>query len=194
MARKTKKIPKYLIQNQASISKVYKGGNQNPEKMFSIMVPVLNADGTIKIDDKGVVRVQVNDLYQWNQKHRTRYQSGNGRWTCHEKIEESIFLNCRENGCYCNWKGNKKKGWGVYYTQGQVQVIGQGVSSNNQMIDVKICKFVESTGQHWHGYPIDYRVEKDVICDNALFYWEKLQLIDKSEIRDIKNQEDSSLV
>lgn len=194
MAKKKKHTPKYLQKPAPPAPVVYKGGNQNPERKFSIMVPVLNTDGTFKLDTNGLVKEQVEDTYEWNQKHRNRYVAGNGRWTCPESIEGIVFLKSRSNGSFCHWKGGTHKGWGVCYHKGLAYVIGQGVNTNNQMIDVKVCKFVESTKYHWHGYPIDYRAEKDTICDNALFYWEKLHLIDKSEITDIQNKEDSSLI
>lgn len=194
MAKKQKRTPKYMLKPVAPAPAAYTGGNQNPERTFSIMVPALNSDGTLKLDANGLVKEQTNDTYQWNQKHRTRYVAGNGRWTCPDSIEGIMFLKCRSNGCFCHWKGQTHKGWGVCYHQGQAYVIGQGVSANNQMVDVKVCKFVESTIHHWHGYPIDYRFENDIICDNALFYWEKLHLIDKSDIIDIQNKEDSSLI
>lgn len=134
---------------------VYKGGSQNPERKFSIMVPVLNSDGTLRIDTNGLEREQQDETYEWNQKHRKRYVAGNGRWTCPDNIEGIMFLKCLSNGCFCRWKGQTHKGWGVCCHKGTVHVIGQGVSTNNQMVDVKVCKFVESTFHHWHGYPID---------------------------------------
>ena len=195
MAKKDKKLPKYMQQPPAPVPAAYKGGNQNPERKFSIMVPVLNQDGTLKLDSNGfLVRENVDDIYEWNQKHRTRYVAGNGRWTCPANIEGIMFLKSRSNGCFCHWKGQTHKGWGVCIHQEQAHVIGQGVGTNNQMVDVKVCKFVESTIHHWHGYPIDYRAENDIICDSALFYWEKMHLIDKSEITDIQSKEDSSLI
>ena len=65
-------------------------------------------------------------------------------------------------------------GWGVCNHQGQAQVLGQGVTSDNQMINVKVCKFVEGDRGFWHGYLIDYRRDnEDVICDNAISLLEK---------------------
>ena len=86
-------------------------------------------------------------------------------------------------------------GWNVLYDKGQAQVIGKGVDNNGNHVDVKVGKFVEGNKGRWHGYPIDYRKNnEDIICDTALFYWLKFNVIDKSEIDDIRRKEDSSLL
>lgn len=193
MAKK-KRIPRYLQKTPARVPAVYKAGNHS--RHFTIMVPVLKTDGTIKLDGNGmIVREEVSENYEWNQKHRNQHKAGSGLWTVPENIEGIIFLKCRNNGAFCKWKGNTHMGWGVCNHQGQAQVLGQGVTSNKQMIDVKVCKFVEGNLGLWHGYPIDYRRDnEDFICDNAIHYWERLNLIDKSEITDIQSKEDSSLI
>ena len=104
-------------------------------------------------------------------------------------------MKSRNNGAFCMWKNNTHMGWGVCCQGGLAQILGQGVTSDNQMINVKVCKFVEGNQGLWHGYPIDYRRDnEDVICDNALHYWERLNLIDKSEITDIQSKDDTSLI
>lgn len=193
MAKK-KRQPRYMQQPAAPAPAVYKAGNHS--RQFTIQVPVLNADGTIKLDGQGlIVREGVTDTYEWNQKHRNQHKAGSGLWTVPENVEGIIFLKCRNNGAFSWWKKNTHMGWSVCNHQGQAQVLGKGVTSDNQMIDVKVCKFVEGNPGLWHGYPIDYRRDnEDVICDNAIHYWERLKVIDKSEITDIQSKEDSSLV
>lgn len=194
MAKKGKHTPKYLQSPPLPTPIVKRGGN--PERQFSFVVPVLSDDGTLQYDqNQKVKREEVTEKYVWNQKHRTQWKTGNGRWTIPPNVEAAIFLMCRFMGCFKKWKENTSMGWGVYPCQGQAQILGQGVRDDEQMIDVKVCKFVEGNKGCWHGYPIDYREgSQAIICDNALSYWEKLHLIDKSEIDDIRNKEDSSLV
>ena len=194
MAKKRKKTPKNTKMSLVPASVVYKMGN--PSREFNIMVPILNEDGTIKLDGaKMIVREEVTERYEWNQKHRNQHKGGSGRWSVPEAVEGIIFLKCRKNGAFSTWKNKTHMGWGVCCQGGQAQVLGRGVTSDNQMIDVKVCKFVEGNPGLWHGYPIDYRRDnEDVICDNAIHYWERLNLIDKSEITDIQSKEDSSLI
>lgn len=194
MAKKLKKIPKYQQESETSLPVVYKAGNHSYK--YKIKVPVLNMDGTIKLDENGhFVFEDVSDIYEWNQKHRNQHKAGSGFWRVTEQVEGGIFLQCRQFGAFTHWKSDTHKGWGVYSVQGNAMVIGQGISNDNQMTDVKICKFVEGNKGLWHGYPIDYRkTSEDIICDNALHFWSRLQLIDKSDIVDIKNKDDSPLV
>lgn len=194
MAKKDKKIPKYMQKPVDPTPAVYNAGNHS--RQFTIQVPVLNIDGTIKMDEnQNVVVEEKSEIYEWNQKHRNQHKAGSGLWTVPECVEGLVFLNCRQSGAFTHWKSGTHKGWGVRCNKGQALVIGQGVSNNNQMTEVKVCKFVEGNKGRWHGYPIDYRkTSEDIICDNALFYWERMRLIDKSDISDIQNKEDSPLV
>lgn len=114
MAKKQKKTPKYMLKQVAVPPVVYKGGHWS--RHFKIMVPVLNADGTIKLDGQGyIVREEVSESYEWNQKHRKQHKAGSGLWTVFENVEGIIFLRCRNNGAFVN--GKERRIWdGAYAT------------------------------------------------------------------------------
>lgn len=178
------------VQKQTVVSK-----SGNPEKVVSFDIPVLK-DGTIQIDDNGeLIRENVTEIYTWNQDHRKTLKANKGCWVISEELEEIMFEGCRCNGLFKVWKGEKQMGWNVLDVNGSALVIGKGIDNEGNHIDVRVGKFVEGNKGRWHGYPIDYRhINEDIICDNALFYWMRLNVIDKSEIDDIRRKEDSSLL
>ena len=82
MAKKQKRMPKYMKQPAAQAPAVYNAGNHS--RQFTIQVPVLNADGTIKLDENGmIIGEEVTERYELNQKHRNQHKAGNGLWTVH---------------------------------------------------------------------------------------------------------------
>jgi hypothetical protein len=188
-----KRVPKYMlapVQKQTVVSK-----SGNPEKVVSFDIPVLK-DGTIQFNDNGeLIRENVTEIYTWNQDHRKTLKANKGCWVISEELEEIMFEGCRCNGLFKVWKGEKHMGWNVLDDNGSALVIGKGIDNEGNHIDVRVGKFVEGNKGRWHGYPIDYRhINEDIICDNALFYWMRLNVIDKSEIDDIRRKEDSSLL
>ena len=168
----------------------------NPSRKITHDVAILENDGGHKLDASGnIERESITETYVWNQDHRTTLKADKGKWTVAEKEEEYMFLKCRRYGLFKKWKTNTHMGWNILLENNQLKIIGQGVGKMGNHIDVKIAKFVEGNAGTWHGYPIDYRnVNESVICDNALYCWLRLKVIDKSEIPDIQRKEESSLV
>ena len=185
-----KKTPKYMQKPASPKGKVSKAGN--PQMQLKHFVALLDHENKVQISGGDLVRTEVQETYVWNQDHRRTTKSDKGHWEIPEKIELAMFVDSRYKGCFTAWKAGNHKGWGVLPAgEGQLIKIGKGCNGN----DVKVCKFVEGNHALWHGYPIDYREEEDVICDNALSYWYNvLHVIRKSEIEEIKDQQDSSLV
>ena len=185
-----RKIPKYLQDPPEKKKITTKDGN--PQKLLKHFVALLDQDDRVQISGNDLVRIETQETYVWNQDHRRTTKSDKGHWEISEDSELLMFQGCRYNGCFVAWKSNTHKGWGVFPTsEGKLLKIGKGCNG----LDVKVCKFVEGNKALWHGYPIDYREEEDVICDNALSYWYNvLHVIGKSEIDEIRDQQDSSLV
>ena len=66
-----------MKQPAAQAPAVYNAGNHS--RQFTIQVPVLNADGTIKLDENGmIIGEEVTERYELNQKHRNQHKAGNG--------------------------------------------------------------------------------------------------------------------
>lgn len=193
-AKGKKKIPKYMLAPITNSPALPKGGN--PSQQITHDVAKLEEDGGHKLDASGnIVLETVTETYVWNQDHRTTLKADKGNWTVLKTEEESMFLKCRRFGLFKKWKSNTHMGWNILLDNNQLKIIGKGVRKKGVLIDVKVAKFVEGNSGIWHGYPIDYRnVNEDVICDNALYCWLRLNVIDKSEISDIQRKEESSLV
>lgn len=192
MAR-MKKTPRYMRQKEKPKDAVPKDGNK--QQALTHQVLKIDKNGIIVVDEHGsLVRDQITEIYVWNKDHREAAKENKGVWTIAEADELVIFQNCRQNGAFQHWKNQTHKGWGVHVVGGTSTALTLG--QDYQRKDVKVCKFVEGNKGLWHGYPINYRLEReDVICDTALFYWcNLLKIIDKSEIVDIKNKEESSLI
>ena len=185
-----KKTPKYLQEVVPKKEKVSKAGN--PQKQLKHFVALLDIDNRAQISGGDLVRIEVQETYVWNQDHRRTTKSDKGHWEIPENAELAMFVDSRYNGCFTAWKAGTHKGWGVLPAGGgQLIKIGKCCNGN----DVEVCKFVEGNHALWHGYPIDYREEEDVICDNALSDWYNvLHVIGKSEIEEIRDQQESSLV
>lgn len=185
---------KYLFNQVQRRPLEYNEGN--PSKQITHQIPVVNAGGTIQIDAHGsIVLMEVTETYVWNRNHRSMARTRKGRWSIDQDNEERLFCHCRQNGLVKQWKDKTCMGWNILFQNNKLQVLGKGLSQSGTLIDVKVCKFVEGNMGLWHGYPIDYRRRtEDTICDNALNYWLKMGVIDKSEIIDIKKREESSLI
>ena len=169
-----------------------KCGNGNHEQRIVQYVPMFDTNWSIIRDANGIVVQKVEELYIWNQEHRTQAKPNKGVWSIQEKEELKLFLLCRTTGCFVPWKKDKKihKGWGVLHLDGLNHVIGRDYLGN----DVKVCRFVESNPKEWHGFPVNYMRSKEVISDHVLRLWAyDLGYVDKSEIIDIKRHQKSSL-
>lgn len=69
--KETEKSAKYMKQPAAQEPAVYNAGNHS--RQFTIQVPVLNADGTIKLDENGmIIGEEVTGRYEWYQTHRNK--------------------------------------------------------------------------------------------------------------------------
>lgn len=128
--KETEKSAKYMKQPAAQALAVYNAGNHS--RQFTIQVPVLNADGTIKLDENGmIIGEEVTERYEWYQTHRNQHKAGGGLWTVPKNVEGIIFfLKCRHYGAFTHWKAGAHKGWGICNYKGQAQIIGQGVTSD----------------------------------------------------------------
>ena len=140
MAKKEKRTPKYMIEPVNKPQVQSKTGN--PSKQITLDVPMLNADGTIKIDSQNnIEKESVTETYVWNQDHRTTLKSNKGCWTIPILAELDMFEQCRTYGLYKKWKGTTHMGWNILYQNNQVNNVGKGVDSDNKWIDVKVGKF-----------------------------------------------------
>lgn len=185
-----KRVPKYMQDPPEEKKVVSKGCN--PEIELNHYVALTDENDRLQWSAGDLIREKIKETYVWNQDHRTTTKSKKGHWEIAEKTELEIFKACRYCGWIVKWKKATKKGWGVLPTKNG-ELIKIGRAENRKAVNV--CKFVEGNKSKWHGYPIDYRDENDVICDNALLYWYKvLHVIGKSELNDIRRQLDSSLV
>ncbi len=170
----------------------------NDEEILNHDVALLGADKKVERDVNGNInKVPLTETYTYHKKHREQHEPGSGLWKVSKAKEKESFQNCRANGAFTKWKTNTHKGWGLIFDANSSvpAILGQGVDHEGNMSDVKVCKFVEGNAQRWHGYPINYRsLNEETICDSAFEYWEKtLNVIDKSDINDIKNKEESPL-
>lgn len=169
----------------------------NQEIVLNHEVAELDVEGHPYYNNNDLVRSHVTETYTFNAKHREQHLANSGYWKATRDQERESFQTCRANGAFTKWKGNTHKGWGLVLdvNTSTPVILGQGVDSEGNMNDVKVCKFVEGNAFRWHGYPINYRsLDEETICDNALSCWANiLKIIDKSEINDIKNREESSL-
>ena len=185
-----KKNPRYMQNVSASIKPAKKVGN--PSEDLNHFVALLDENDRLQWSAGDIVREEVKERYVWNQDHRRTTKAKKGHWEIPEAAELAMFVACRRNGGVVKWKADTYTGWGVLVVE-KGKLIKIGRAENRKV--VAVGKFVEGTKSEWHGYPIDYREEHDIICDNALLYWYKvLKIIEKSEIDDIRRQFDSSLV
>ena len=128
--KETEKSAKYMKQPAAQAPAVYNAGNHS--RQFTIQVPVLNADGTIKLDENGmIIGEEVTGRYEWYQTHRNQHKAGGvvcGQFL--KMLKVSFFLKCRHYGAFTHWKAGAHKGWRICNYKGQAQIIGQGVTSD----------------------------------------------------------------
>lgn len=178
---------------QANPVRPTRDGNQ--EIVLDHDVAELNAEGHPYYNNGALARLHITETYAFNAKHREQHLVNSGYWTVTRDQERISFQTCRYNGAFAVWNGDKHKGWGVLIENDMAVCLGEGVDEYNNSHPVKICKFLEGNPNLWHGYPIYYQSKKEeTICDNALSFWANiLGIIDKSEINDIKNREESSL-
>lgn len=82
-------------------------------------------------------------------------------------------------------------GWGIMSKNKRAGFVGLGLHNE----PVKVCKFLEGNKGIWHGFPINYQEKgEEIISDHALAYWARWDIIDKSDIDDIKWKLRSPLV
>lgn len=96
--KETEKSAKYMKQPAAQALAVYNAGNHS--RQFTIQVPVLNADGTIKLDENGmIIGEEVTERYEWYQTHRNQHKAGGGLWTVPKNVEGIIFFEMQALWC-----------------------------------------------------------------------------------------------
>ena len=76
--------------------------------------------------------------------------------------------------------------WGLHIVNSTPDVLGKGVNKE----DLKVAKFVDGNKNNiWHGYPANILANKqDIPPTSILLLWEKLNYINKSDIRKINQQ------
>lgn len=112
--------------------------------------------------------------------HR-RKSSKKSRWTISTNEEFACFSNSITN----TWKQNFSA-WGLHIVNSTPDILGKGVNKE----DLKVAKFVDGNKNNiWHGYPANILANKqDIPPTSILLLWEKLNYINKSDIRKINQQ------
>lgn len=112
--------------------------------------------------------------------HR-RKSSQKSRWTINTNEEMTCFSNSMIN----TWKQDFNA-WGLHIINNTPNILGKGI--NNE--DLKVAKFVDGNQNNiWHGYPANILANKqDIPPISILQLWKKLNYINKSDIKKIRQQ------
>ena len=108
-----------------------------------------------------------NPKYSINPNHRNN-NCHKSQWKINKNDEISLFNLTYNSQWIFNDNKNKSTGFGIKKNGvNQIELLGYSATIHNQLRELKIAKFVENQN-NWHGYPADYRVNKDDTPPNCI--------------------------
>lgn len=75
------------------------------------------------------------------------------------------------------------RGWGLYLVDGELKELG---TLKDRKTKVTVCVFEEGNPNLWHGYPANFKNRQDRPLDNVLDKWREASIIQKPDMRKIK--------